>query len=878
MAGAESRSSRRRAALLGTFLGAVLVVWLAVGSVAAAQEPDRSGEVTPDAPFTWEGDVASGSNQTFDPEACSKEPDTYCDITLVNVVPGDFYETSGGGVEFSTGGAVPGSDIDLFVFESDENGTLGDFVGSSAGFTADERVSIVGAEGYYLVVAFYFAVVDSGYDGKAEFFRRKLIPSDVDDPPGLQDNLASNPALGYRSHSEPHIAQSPINPNFLIAGSKEYNRDRDSLPEYEFKIGTQVSFDRGKTWTDLGQLNVCPREQAPPESYPLGNTCYPEDDPNLGGTEPEDEDDDRGQGDFGEDYITSDPWVDFDDEGNAYAMVLDAPGGLVNGNGWGMSFHRWLTPTRGDIRRGKTWSNRIPINAYETPEEQASTLDDKNTFAVNNAGPDRNGRTGIIVACWGQNYDLVESARQRIVCERSTNAGRTWPGEPTVISPPIDPDPGFGPFVIGVHVVADTRNAQTFYAVWLDTLTGALEGSDETPFWFTKTTDGGRTWEPAREIQRIVPLPSIFPRQSFRNLSLPILAVGPRRELYLTYADYNPAPDPASDEDGQQADIKFMASLDQGASWSTPKRVNRDLTNADQFQPYIRATRSGQLNVSFFDRRLDTPEPPLHPGNFFIDNFLARSNDGGATWTDTRLSHDSWDPSINPPISTSGEFIGDYQGLVADDCVAISYVNDTHLANDPARDPDFDEGLPRSPFQEVFAWRLPNTREFGGTRVSNCRRAGADARAASARRGGPVGATAILGGPVRVQRGGYATVGLRCARRARRACAGTLTLRGSRAFGRMGSTRFRFRAGTGATAIVRLSRSDSRLLRKRGTARVLASVASADRAVVKRGSRRVVTLTSSSAKATRLTAGQRRAALDSMVITEKSAFERKYGR
>jgi hypothetical protein len=876
MVGAAFRSSRRRAALLGVFLAAALVGLLATGSVAGAQVPDRSGEATPEAPFVWQGAVASGTNTTFDPEACSKEPATYCDITLVNVVPGDFYETSGGGVEFSTDGP-DGQDLDLFVFESDASGALGDFVGSSAGFSADERVSIVGAQGYYLVVAFYFAVNNAGYDGRAEFFRRKLIPSDIDDPPGIQDNLASDPGLGYRSHSEPHIAQSATNPNLLVAGSKEYNRDPDSLAEYDFKIGTQVSFDRGRTWTDLGQLNVCPREQAPPETYPLGNTCYPEDDPNLGGNEPEDADDPRGQGDFGEDYTTSDVWVDFDDEGNAYAMVLDDPG-FASGNGWGMSFHRWETPSKQDIRRGRTWSNRIPINAYETPEEQASTLDDKNTFAVNNAGRDRDGKTGIMVACWGQNFDLVESARQRIVCKRSTDGGRSWPDEPTVLSPPIDPDPGFGPFVIGVHVVADTRDPNTFYAVWLDTLTGGLDGSGLAPYWFTKSTDGGRTWEPAREIQRIVPIPSIFPRQSFRNLSLPIMAAGPEGELHVTYADYNPAPDPASDEDGLQADIKITSSLDGGASWSTPERVNQDLTNADQFQPYVRATKSGQVNVSFFDRRLDAPEPPLHPGNFFIDNFLARSNDGGATWKETRLSHDSWDPSINPPISPSGEFIGDYQGLVADDCFAISYANDTHLANDPSRDPDFDAGLPRSQFQELFAWRLPNTRAFGGTRSRDCRGRGGGRDHEDRGGGRPSGAVEIVHQGVRVLRSGHVTVGLRCAKAAPQACAGKLTLRGGKWLGRLGSTRFRIRSGTGAKAIVRVSRRGLRVVGRRGSVRALATVAPADRAVVARASREILTVTRSSAKASRLTAGERRAALDAMVITEKGTLERKRGR
>jgi hypothetical protein len=733
MDGAAFRSSRRHAALLGVFLAAALIGLLAVGSAASAQVPDRSGEVTPDVPFLWQGAVASGTNETFDPTACSKEPATYCDITLVNVVPGDFYETSAGGVEFSSSGATPGSDIDLLVFESDASGTLGDFVGASAGFTADERVSIGGAEGYYLVVAFYFAVTDSGYDGKAEFYRRKLTPSDVDDPPGLQDQLASNPDLGYRSHSEPHIAQSPANPQVLVAGSKEYNRDRDSLAEYDFKIGTQVSFDRGRTWTDLGQLNVCPREEAPPDTYPLGNTCYPEDDPNLGGNEPEDETDDRGQGDWGEDYLTSDVWVDFDEEGNAYAMVLDVPSGIAGGNGWGVSFHRWETPSKGDIESGRTWSDRIPINAYETPDEQANFYDDKNTFAVNNAPG--GGSTGTMVACWGRNYagPLTEDSppTQQTVCERSTDGGRSWPDEPTPVSPPEQE------LVIGVHVVADTQDPDTFYAVWLEYLSGLLDGSGTNTFYFSKTTDGGQTWSEATPVQTIRPLRNIFPRQAFRNLSLPIMAVGPNSELYLSYADYNPAPLPG-DEDGMQADIKLTVSHDGGTTWSGPEKVNRDRTNADQFQQYVRATPNGQLNVSFFDRRLDRPEPPNHPGNFFIDTWLARSSDEGGSWRETRVSHDSWDPSINPPLSVSGEFIGDYQGLVADDCFAIPYVNDTHLANDPARDPDFDEGYPRSPFQEVFSWLVPNIPRFGGgnrncsENVAATPRPGANARARGA--------------------------------------------------------------------------------------------------------------------------------------------------
>jgi hypothetical protein len=686
--------------------------------VAAAVVPtDRSLTVTPAAPLAWTGTSATGHNLNFDPgdpaASCGKTETNYCDISLINVAPGDFYTTAAGGVEFSTGGAAAGTDLDLYVYESDASGNVGDFVGASGGATDVERVSVIGATGYYLTVVVYFNATDTDYAGRAEFFRRNKFPADVDDPEGLQDTLVSDPSRGIKSHSEPHLSQDPTNAQVLVGGSKMYNLDRDSLAEYEFKIGTYASFDRGRSWLDLGQLNTCPQSQAPPSSWPLNNTCYPADDPTRGGTGPEDAQDDRGQTDFGEEYITSDVWTDFDDEGNAYAMVLDSPP-FPSGNGWGMSFHRWTTPSMSDVRRGRTWSNRIVIDAHPTEPDQSTTLDDKNTFAVNNAGRDHDGKTGIIIACWGRNFDLAANGRQAEVCERSLDGGRTWPETPKPISPPQNPVLPFGPFVIGVHVVASERDPNTFYAVWLDTLTGFLDGSGKSPYWFTKTTDGGATWEPARIIARITQTPNIFPRQSFRNLSLPIMAAGKRGELYITYADYNPAPYPASDEDGMQADIKLISSFDGGSTWSDPKRVNKDLSNADQFQPYVRVTPRGQVNVSFFDRRLDEPDPPNHPGNFFIDTFLARSNNAGRTWRETRVSHDSWDPSINPPISPSGEFIGDYQGLVADDCFAMPFVNDTHLANDPNRDPDFDQGEPRSPFQEIVTWRVPNTGEFGG--------------------------------------------------------------------------------------------------------------------------------------------------------------------
>ena len=302
--------------------------------------------------------------------------------------PGDFYDTAAGGVEFSTGGAAPGTDLDLYVYESDAAGNVGDFVGASGGGDATwSASSVIGAtrllpRGRRLLQR----DTNTDYAGRAEFFRRNKFPADVDNPPGLQDTLVSDPALGFRSHSEPHLSQDPTNPNVLVGGSKMYNRDPDSLAEYEFKIGTYASFDRGRQLVRPRPAEHLPAEPgaavvvAARQHAATRPTTRPRRHRAGGRGRP------AADGDFGEEYITSDVWTDFDDEGNAYAMVLDSPP-FPSGNGWGMSLHRWETPSLRDIRRGRTWSSRIIIDATRPSRTSPTTLDDKNTFAVNNAGP-----------------------------------------------------------------------------------------------------------------------------------------------------------------------------------------------------------------------------------------------------------------------------------------------------------------------------------------------------------------------------------------------------------------------------------------------------------------------------------------------------------
>jgi uncharacterized repeat protein (TIGR01451 family) len=677
----------------------------------------------------WSGTTATGANANYSFESgepCHHpnpvtDPDPRkCDILLLRVDLSEaptYWDTFNGGVEVSIDNYSPdtASDYDLQAYLSDSAGRKlpgpANRVGSSGAVAGQpERLVISEPNGYYLIQVVYFAVVQSNYQGHIRFVPRQA-PPDVDSPPGLQEVLASDPSQGWLSRSEMHIAQNPVNPNYLIAGSKFYNKDPDSLAQYEFKVGSYVSFDRGRTWSDLGQVRTAPASAACAQNWP-NNTCYPEDDP-------------AANDDPGEQYITSDPWVGWDDEGNAYYMMLDSPPFPATDNGWGMSFHRWDNVSPADVTAGDTWGPKKIISSYQTGAEQGIFLDDKNTFAVNNAGPDGDGQTGVIVACWGLN--IAPASKQAEVCRRSTDKGETWPVQFERV---INDAEQLG---IGVHVVADEFDANTFYAAYLQYATTLPGEGVPATIEFNKTVDAslGFNWLPvSTTVAAIDDIPRQFPGQSFRNLSIPIMAAGrrmgsvPLSELYITWAEERVTPESGGQK---EAEIALVRSDDAGATWggfgtwnpgqvASPhiKVVNGPDSGRSQFQPYVDITPLGQVNVLYFDRRHD-------PSDYFVDTYLSRSMNRGVTFTDHRLSHDATDPEFNAPISPNGKFFGDYQGLVVDNCFAYPFVNDTHLANDAfldpgpgPRDPDFDFGMPDSAYQEAVTWRVPNSTAFGG--------------------------------------------------------------------------------------------------------------------------------------------------------------------
>ncbi len=680
-----------------------------------------AGTLSPDASgggrVSWSGTARPGTagNTANEGASCfgaDRRPlaASGCDFYSLDVtVPADFYRNNPGTVQVDLG-AFGLSDLDLYVYRRNPDGTHGAFeAGDGQILGSSERVGIDRAAGAYYVVAVPFTVAGpQTYSGSAELVTRKgpgIAELNRRAPAGVPNVRASRDR--YTSHSEPTIAMDPLDHDHLIAGSKMYENNE----KYLFKVGTYESFDGGRSWQDQGHLpGYC---QAPGQCDPSNEEAY---------------------------RTTSDPTIAFDDEGTAYANLLDAPGGTNAFRGFNMTVH--------SKRRGQPWSGPTTVHDNRVNELTAQLLlDDKNWIAVDNArdvrgGPNRqgDGKTGTIYICWSFDGTSVGPAPlplQQIVVMRSLDGGKTWGG--------TRPGDNLPQFVsqktlisgIGCHVAIGPKGE--VYITWYDNQLDALMQA--------KSTNRGRSWTPAAPIAGIKGANEPFAGESFRNLSIPTTAVDPRNgHVYVAVASRNAAGNPllpnvfaigrlikqgklskkdllkeltqdkANDVAGRDykaggdglgplsgADIVLFKSVNGGRSYSGPVRVNQDPRNgdADQFQPWMAVTDRGQVNISFFDRRND-------PANYFIDTWLARSDDGGKTFGDTRVSQQMWDPAVNAPTSVSGKFIGDYQGLVADDDVAIPFWNDTQLNNLPPSSKEF------SPYQEVFSARVPNRPERAG--------------------------------------------------------------------------------------------------------------------------------------------------------------------
>ncbi len=285
----------------------------------------------------------------------------------------------------------------------------------------------------------------------------------------------------------------------------------------------------------------------------------------------------------------------------------------------------------------------------------------------------------------------------RIVCQKTIDGGNTWL---------VDTFAGLNlPKMQDKEWSAVDPARNYVYTAWTQfDLYGSTAAQDSSVIRFSRSQDGGTSWSAAKTIGELEG--DCIDSDSTIEGAMP--AVGPNGEVYLAYAvdekiyfnkstdfgntwlgseihvadqlegwDYeiagiyrcNGMPVLNCDLSGgphtgtiylnwtdkqiaNDADVYFSKSIDGGDTWSAPLRVNDDPAGSDNFMSWMALDQTnGDIYIVYYDRR-------NHPSTTLTDVYMARSTDGGNSFSNFRISD-------TPFTAQAGIFHGDYINLSA---------------------------------------------------------------------------------------------------------------------------------------------------------------------------------------------------------------------
>lgn len=283
----------------------------------------------------------------------------------------------------------------------------------------------------------------------------------------------------------------------------------------------------------------------------------------------------------------------------------------------------------------------------------------------------------------------------RIVCQKSTDGGKTWEGGTyTGLNGDKDQDKHW-------PIVDPATN--NIYVTWTQfDKYNSKSAADDSNILFSASKDGGETWSVPKMINQ-VPGDCLDDDNTVEGA---VPAVGPNGEIYVSWAgpegivfdvskdmgrtwkkkdihvgdfpggwnmdipgimrsngmpvtvcDLSKGPNRgtiyinwADQRNGEaDTDIWTCFSKNGGKSWSAPVRVNDDAPGKQQFLPWMAIDQAtGYLYVVFYDRRDYEDEK--------TDVYLAVSKDGGKSFQNIKISNE-------PFLPVKRTFFGDYNNI-----------------------------------------------------------------------------------------------------------------------------------------------------------------------------------------------------------------------